>query len=66
MNQAEHVWHSPDRRTLPTCLLCGQGHPNPLGTVLPFGAALKTVPLYHCSERAAIRRKFETLARRRP
>jgi len=64
-NQAEHVWHSPDRRTVPTCALCGQSHPNPFNTVLPFSVALASVPLWHCHERAAIQRKFEVMARRR-
>ena len=55
--QVEHVWH------LGRCLLCGQHFPG--GGVRDFAQALNTIPFYHCSERAAIRRKFAVLARRR-
>jgi hypothetical protein len=64
-DKPEHVWHSSDIRSAITCALCGQSHPNPYNTVLPFNEALASVPLWHCHERAAIQRKFEVMARRR-
>ena len=65
MLTAEHVWASKDRRTVPTCALCGAPHPNPYMVPVPFAAALGTVGDWHCPARAAFRQKLAVMARRR-